>query len=275
MVTTNSNVIDPPARPLMPVGFIGHGSPMNALEHEGAAAAWRAWGASLPRPRSILIVSAHWLDSPPVVSGQQTLPLIYDFYGFPQELYQVRYAAPGEPDIARQVFGLLDVAGLGLKSDPIRGLDHGAWVPLSHMFPKADIPVVQVSIGTRVPMRDHVALGRVLVPLRAEGVFILGGGNIVHNLRLAKLYDKHAAPDTWVTEFDAWCAEEVERFEVDALADYAAKAPGARLAVPTDDDYTPFLFAMAAASLAANKPSVRYPYTAIEYNLSMRCVELS
>lgn len=223
----------------------------------------------------MLIVSAHWLDSPPVVSGQQSLPLIYDFYGFPRELYQVRYAPPGEPDIARQVFGLLDQAGLKPKSDPTRGLDHGAWVPLLHMFPDADIPVVEVSIGTRMPMAEHVALGRALAPLRAEGVFILGSRNIVHNMRLAKLHDKNAPPDTLAQEFDAWSAEEVERFEIDALADYAANGPGTRLAVPTDDHYAPFLFAMSAASDAATRPQVRYPYTAIEYNLSMRCVELS
>ena len=109
-------------RSIMPVGFIGHGSPMNAIEHEGAAAAWRAWGGSLPRPRAVLIVSAHWLEAPPVVSGEQSLPFIYDFYGFPRELYQVQYATPGAPDLAKQVFGLLEKAGLKPKrSRP------GAW----------------------------------------------------------------------------------------------------------------------------------------------------
>lgn len=260
----------------MPVGFVAHGAPLLALETEGPAASLRTWGASVPRPTAILVVSAHWLEWPAHVGATKTVPLVFDFYGFPEPLYRLTYPAPGAPELARSVVDLLKTAGLKPGSDPRRGLDHGAWVPLLHLFPKADVPVLEISLGTGLPMSAHLALGRALAPLRTQGVWIVGSGNITHNLRRANLNGKHAPVDSWATEFDAWCARALEAFDLDALADYAKKAPGSSLAVPTDDHYTPLLVAAAAAGGEGGKPKVRYPHTGFEYqNLSMRCVELA
>jgi 4,5-DOPA dioxygenase extradiol len=260
----------------MPVGFVGHGAPLAALDSGGAPAAWQKWGASMPRPRALAVVSAHWLERPPHVGPAQRVPLIYDFYGFPEQLYRMQYPAPGAEALATQVLSLLSQAGqAGLKpvSAPTRGLDHGAWMQLYHMFPQADIPVLQVSLGTGVSMSEHVALGRALAPLREQGVLILGSGNIVHNLRRADLRAKHGPVDSWAQEFDDWCAQALERGDLDALADYAQRAPAAELAVPTDDHFTPLVVA-AAAAFATSTAAVRYPHIGFEYrNLSMRCVE--
>jgi 4,5-DOPA dioxygenase extradiol len=256
----------------MPIGFVGHGAPTNAIQSDGATAKWRAWGAVLPRPAAVLVLSAHWLEQPPRVGGGEILPLIYDFTGFPEELYRIFYPAPGAPDLAEQVMSHLRKAGIAPQRDAQRGLDHGAWVPLRHMFPEADVPVLQVSI----PFGDPgacLALGRALAPLRKQDVFILGSGNIVHNLRHARLDERDAPVDPWAAEFDEWCAGALERNDLDALADYARQAPGAELAVPTDDHYAPLLITAAAAA-ETGRPVVRYPYTGFEHgNLSMRCVE--
>ena len=258
----------------MPIGFIGHGAPTNGLRQDGAPAAWRAWGEALPKPRAILVISAHWLHQPPVVGAGETLPLIYDFYGFPEPLYQLRYPAPGAPELADEAMGLLQSAGLSPQRDAARGLDHGAWVPLLHQFPAADIPVVQVTAAFHNPAAN-LALGRALAPLSRQGVFILGSGNIVHNLRLANLAAPDAPVDGWAKEFDDWCAAALERSDLDALADYRNLAPAARLAVPTDDHFAPLL-AVAAAALESGAASLRYPHTGFEHqNLSMRCVEFA
>jgi 4,5-DOPA dioxygenase extradiol len=269
---------------LMPVGFIGHGAPTLGLEKKGPTIeAWKKWGASLPSPKAILVVSAHWLDRPPHLGPTRATGLIYDFYGFPAELYQVQYPAPPAPELAKEVFSLLGNAGLKPIESPSRGLDHGTWVPLFHMFPNADIPVLQVSIGTRVPMAEHLALGKALAPLRSEGIFILGSGNLTHNLNKVNFADRYGEPESWAKEFDTWAVEKLEAFDLEALARYATEAPSARQAHPTDDHYTPLLVAAAAASVAgpstplgAGKPSVRYPHEGFEYGtLSMRCVEFT
>lgn len=268
----------------MPVGFIGHGAPTLGLEKKGPAVeAWRAWGKSLltPRPgrgtkpKAVLVVSAHWLDRPPHLGPTSKAGLIYDFYGFPDELYQVQYPAPSAPELGKRVFSLLSGAGLKPIESPTRGLDHGAWVPLSHLFPGADIPILQVSIGTRVPMQDHLALGRALAPLRSEGVFILGSGNMTHNLGKINFADRFGAPEAWAEEFDHWAKEKLDLFDLETLSRYATEAPAARMAHPTDDHYTPLLVAAAAASVAG-KQEVAYPYSGFEYGtLSMRCVEFT
>ena len=261
---------------LMPVGFIGHGAPTLGLEKEGLAVdAWKAWGHSLPHPQAILMVSAHWLDRPVHLGPTRTTGLIYDFYGFPEELYQVQYAPPAAPELAEEVFSLLGRAGLKPIQSPTRGLDHGAWVPLLHMFPKADIPVLQVSVGTRVPMEEHMALGRALAPLREKGIFILASGNLTHNLGKVNFAHRYGRVESWAREFDQWAVEKLKAFDVEALARYMTEAPGARAAHPTDDHYTPLLVATAAAGVAG-KPSLRYPHEGFEYGtLSMRCVEFT
>ncbi len=261
-----------PVTQRMPIGFIGHGAPTNAIQNDGATAKWRAWGAVLPRPAAVLVASAHWLEHPPRVGASEILPLIYDFSGFPDELYRIFYPAPGAPELAESALSHLRKGGLAPQRDPQRGLDHGAWVPLRHMFPEADVPVLQVSVPFADPAAC-LALGRALAPLRKQDVFILGSGNIVHNLRLARLDDRAAPVENWAREFDDWCAGALERNDLDALADFARRAPGASLAVPTDDHFAPLLITAAAAA-ESGKPVVRYPFTGFEHgNLSMRCVE--
>ncbi len=257
---------------LMPVGFVGHGSPLNALEKDGAPLAWSRWAQTLPRPKAVVVVSAHWLERPVHIGPNQKAPQIYDFYGFPDELYQVQYNAEASLELSKEVFGLLSGAGLKPIESRQRGLDHGAWVPLLHMFPQGDVPILEVSLGTRVPMGEHLALGRALAPLREQGVFILGSGNIAHNLRAANYGDREATPAGWAKAFDDWAVEQLTNFNLEALADYM-RAPGGHLSVPTDDHYTPFLVAASAASVAGT-PKVTFPHVGFEYEtLSMRCVE--
>ena len=259
---------------LMPVGFLGHGSPMTALEKEGAPLAWYRWAQALPQPKAVLMVSAHWLDKPVHIGPNIASPIIYDFSGFPDELYKVQYNPQASPELSKEVFGLLSGAGLKPVEAHQRGLDHGAWAPLLHMYPQGDVPVLQVSIGTRVPMAEHIALGRALAPLRERGVFILGSGNITHNLRLANYGHRDAPVVKWAEAFDNWTAYQLKNLDLDTLARYT-KAPGAHLSVPTDDHFTPLLVAAAAAS-AAGKPEVTFPYEGFEYeSLSMRCVEFN
>jgi 4,5-DOPA dioxygenase extradiol len=258
---------------LMPVGFVGHGAPTLGLEKKGPAIeAWKAWAKALPKPKAVVMVSAHWLERPVHIGPTLKTGLIYDFYGFPDELYQVKYPVPPAPELGREVFSLLSQAGLKPIESPSRGLDHGAWVPLVHMFPDADIPVLQVSIGTHVPMAEHIALGKTLAPLRSQGVFILGSGNITHNLRIVNFRDRYGKPETWAGEFDEWARENLENRDLEALSRYATEAPSARTAHPTDDHYTPLLVAMAAGE--GPKTGVTFPHTGFEYGtLSMRCVE--
>lgn len=259
---------------LMPVGFVGHGAPTVGLEKEGPLVdAWRQWGDSIPRPKAVLVVSAHWLQQPPHLGPLNPVPLTYDFYGFPGELYKVQYPAPPAPHLAKEVLHLLDHMGMkaGTKSD--RGLDHGAWVPLMHMFPRADVPALQISIGTNVPMNEHLALGHLLAPLRKKGIFILGSGNMTHNLRVLNFGDRYGEPEPWAKQFDDWCKEKLDHFDVNALADYQKQGPQAKMAHPTDDHFTPLLVAATAAGKEGH-PQVRYPYEGFEYGtLSMRCVE--
>ncbi len=259
---------------LMPVGFVGHGAPTLAVEKEGSTPeAWREWGRSLPHPTAILVVSAHWLQAPPHLGPLKPVPLTYDFQGFPPELYQVQYPAPPAPVLAKEILHLLGRMGMKAGTQSDRGLDHGAWVPLARMFPRADIPVLQISIATGVPMTEHLALGRVLSSLRSKGVFILGSGNITHNLKNVNFGDRDAPPEPWAQAFDAWCAEVLDQFDLTKLSEYAQQAPEARMAAPTDDHFTPLLVAAAAAGIGG-KPQVRYPHQGFEYGtLSMRCVE--
>jgi len=259
---------------LMPVGFVGHGAPTLGLEKAGPSVeAWKKWGRAIPKPKAILVISAHWLEKPVHLGPTLSTGLIYDFYGFPDALYQVQYPAPPAPDLGQRVFSLLTFAGLKPIESPSRGLDHGAWVPLLHMFPNADIPVLQVSIGTRVPMAEHLALGRALAPLRAEGVFILGSGNLTHNLRRVNFADRYGDPEDWAKEFDDWAVQKLDAFDLEAMAHYATEAPSAHQAHPSDDHYTPLLAAAASAGIG-EKPRIRYPHMGFEYGtLSMRCVE--
>ncbi len=256
----------------MPVAFVAHGAPTLATDTaKGAELA--AWAASMPKPRAILVVSAHWQQSPPCLGTQRTRELIYDFHGFPQALYQLRYPAPGSPELAAEVKALLDEQGIPWSEDPGRGLDHGVWVPLLHMQPQADVPVLQISQPAASSAREFFELGRALAPLRERGVLILGSGVLTHNLR-ALDWQGRASPPQWAQAFDEWCRSTLAEFDVDALLAYRTRAPHAREAHPTDEHFTPLLVAAGAASIHCR--SVLFPVEGFEYgSLSRRCVQFN
>jgi 4,5-DOPA dioxygenase extradiol len=247
----------------MPALFLGHGDPMNALRDNAFTRSLSAFAASLPsRPRAVLMLSAHWLTEGSFASEAGTPETIHDFGGFPDELYRVEYPAPGAPELARRAASL--VPGLGL--DPDRGLDHGAWSVLKHMFPEAEVPVFQVSVHLSAPFLRHLELGRALAPLRDEGVLIVGSGNIVHNLREVAW---EAAPFPWAVEFDAWVKERLEARDAESLVDIARAGPSARSAVPSPDHYVPLLYALGASS---PEDELTFTYEEIVHgSLSMRC----
>lgn len=232
-----------------PILFLGHGAPPLADD-----ALWThqlaQWGTDLPKPSAILVISAHWDESPITLgASQQQMPLVYDFWGFPQKYYQVRYDAPVAPQLAERVEGLL---GGMVQHDETRGLDHGAYVPLVEMFPNADITVLQMSMPGIDP-ENLFNLGKRLAPLRDEGVLIIGSGFTTHNLRWANsVGGPNATPPSESVEFDAWAQQAVAAQDVDALIDYAQKAPAARQAHPWPDHWSPLFLAMGAAEASGS-----------------------
>ena len=226
----------------MPTAFVGHGNPMNALGGP-LAERWRAWGESLPRPDAILVVSAHFERHPPTLSSTTDAPLVYDFFGFPDEMYRLTYAPPGAPGVADAVERLLGPE-LTVDRDETRGLDHGAWVPLMHLSPGADVPVVQLSIPWTDDPVEMLALGGRLAPLRDDGVLVLGSGNLVHNLRRVDWHDGQTP--SWAADFDAWVAEALEAGRAPDLAGYR-RHQLASTAHPTHEHFVPVLVAAAAA----------------------------
>lgn len=252
----------------MPAIFLAHGSPM-LLDDARWMAELAAWARALPRPKAVLMISAHWVARPPTLGATTTVPLVYDFYGFPRRYYDVTYPAPGAPEFAARVHALL--APLGpIASDPTRGLDHGAYVPLVPMYPQADVPVLQLSIPTMEPA-PLVALGRALAPLRREGVLLVGSGFLTHNLRAAVLEGDAPVP-AWATEFDAWCAEALAKRDADALVAYRERAPGVRMSLPTHEHFVPVLVAL-GASVDASEP-VRFPIDGFTYgSMTKRSVQ--
>lgn len=254
----------------MPVGFVGHGAPLLATDAiKGAELT--AWSAQMPRPTGVLVVSAHWQRAPAALGAVTPQPLIYDFGGFPDALYKLRYPAPGAPALATRVRALLTGRpGAGDKTavQTKRGLDHGAWVPLLHLYPKADVPVLQLSLPTSAGPGAMLAMGQALAPLRDEGVLILGSGNVTHNLRQLS-FDAHAPTPGWARAFDGWTAERLNARDVDAIAAFIDHAPDPKLNHPTAEHWWPLLVAMSAAGDDA--PS--YPITGFEFgSISRRCV---
>lgn len=226
----------------MPVLFVAHGAP-TLLDDAGWVRELGDWSGRLPRPRAVLMLSAHWEQRPVTIGATRTLPLIYDFYGFPSRYYEQRYPAPGAPGLAEAVRGAL-AGGHRVAEEPGRGLDHGAYVPLVAMYPEADVPVLQVSLPGEDPS-ELLALGRTLSRLRDEGVLIVGSGFITHNLRTVA-WEGSPPPPAWAAEFDAWVADALARRDVDALLDYERKGPGVRIALPTREHFVPLLVALGA-----------------------------
>lgn len=237
----------------MPVIFAAHGAPV-LLDDIVWMAELAAWADAMPRPRSILMISAHWDQHPATLGATRTVPLIYDFFGFPERYYETTYPAPGAPELATRMRELFRRKGIPFLEAPERGLDHGAYVPLVAMYPHADVPVLQVSM----PGLHKGALfefGRALAPLRDEGVLVFGSGFLTHNMRYAF---RPGIPD-WAREFDGWAKEALEKLDVDALLDFDSRAPGAHLALPTWEHYAPVL--VSAGAVADLRPRTTFPIT--------------
>jgi len=259
----------PSASARMPAVFVGHGSPMTILDRVKGPEMARAV-AGLPRPAAILVVSAHFEVKPPTLGAVTPIPLVYDFYGFPDEMYRQQYPSPGAPTLANRVEGLLGGPGK-VHRDPERGLDHGAWCPLGWLYPKADVPVLELSMPTDDPRRLF-EMGRALAPLRDENVLILGSGNLVHNLRRT---GSDATPTpAWAAEFDAWAAATLSARSYDALVDWRRQAPAPTMAHPTDEHWNPMLVVAGAAADGGAVPT--YPLTGFEgASISRRCVRIA
>ena len=253
----------------MPVLFVGHGSPMNAIEDNKWSRGFARIAELIPRPAAILCVSAHWYLPGTMVTANDQPKTIHDFGGFPDALYAVEYPAPGEPELADKVAGLL--AKYRASKNMEWGLDHGTWSVLRRMYPQADIPVIQLSIDLRKGPAEHLAVGAALAPLRNEGILIMGSGNIVHNLGYAMqaMNDDDLATPDWAAEFDSKVEAALINHDAASLAGFPGTREG-RMAHPTLDHYLPLLYAAGASD---ENDSVKFPITGFDLgSLSMRAV---
>jgi len=256
-----------PAR--QPVLFVGHGSPMNAIEENQWSRGFRAMAGLLPKPRAVLAVSAHWFLPGLHLTGEPRPETIHDFGGFPRELYQAQYPAPGDPELAQRVVRLLGERRASVRTD--WGLDHGTWSVLIHLLPAADVPVVQLSLDARLSPAEHLALARALAPLRDEGVLIMGSGNVTHNLRHAfsAMHTGDLATPAWASTFDAEVARAAEQRD-GAWLQKALGTDEGRRAHPSPDHFLPILYAVGAADASER---VRFPITGFDLaSLSMRAI---
>jgi 4,5-DOPA dioxygenase extradiol len=251
----------------MPVFFIGHGSPMNAIEDNEFSRAWITVGNALPRPKAILCISAHWESEGTQVTAMEKPRTIYDFYGFPPELFAAHYPAPGSPELAKHIQDLVKPGEVGLDQD--WGLDHGTWSVLTRLFPKADIPVIQLSLDVLKHPQEHYDLGYQLKVLRDEGVLIIGSGNIVHNLRMVS-WDKCAFD--WAVEFDGMIKQWILEHNHEPIIQYHKQGNAAALAINSAEHYKPLLY-----TLSAGDPSEPIHFFADKVtmgSISMRAVQV-
>jgi 4,5-DOPA dioxygenase extradiol len=260
----------PGAPSRLPALYLGHGAP-TLLDDPTWPAELAAWSATLPRPSSILIVSAHWQTAPMAIGATARVPLVYDFYGFPQHYYELTYDAPPAPELGARVKAAMPATEPVLDR-PMRGLDHGAWVPLLAMFPEADIPVLQMSMPDLDPAHLF-EIGRRLAPLRDEGVLVVGSGFMTHGLPFIHDYfmGKPGAPD-WSVEFDLWAAEALERSDLDSLFAFRERAPGMPFAHPTVEHFAPLFVTLGAASTPDEAPT--FTIDGYWYGLAKRSFEV-
>jgi 4,5-DOPA dioxygenase extradiol len=254
----------------MPVLFVGHGSPMNVIEDNRWSRGFAALGGLVPRPRAILAVSAHWFVNGTLLTGNRAPETIHDFSGFPPELYEIDYPAPGKVDLAREVVAMLGEDRAALSSD--WGLDHGTWSVLRWMVPEADVPVIQLSIDRRLAPRGHYELARSLGDLRDQGVLILGSGNIVHNLRdaVGRMRSGDLATPDWASRVDETVAKAVEQHDTETLVGLWPDTDDGRRAHPTPDHWLPLLYAYAATD---ERDAITFPTEGFDLgSLSMRNV---
>ncbi len=249
----------------MPVLFVGHGSPTNAIEHNAFTQKLGELGRQLPKPKAVCVVSAHWVTTGAQVVTSAHPRTIHDFYGFPKELYEVEYPAPGAPSEAGEL-----AANPEISPDETWGLDHGAWSVLRHLYPEADVPAFQLSLDERRGFREHLDLGREIAALRERGVLILGSGNLVHNLRRIIWGEPHGAYD-WAVEFDSRVKEAVDRHDASALSEPQKWGEGLLAAAhPTVEHYLPLLYCMGSTD---DRDAVSYPYEGFDYgSISMRAI---
>jgi 4,5-DOPA dioxygenase extradiol len=248
-----------PMATILPAIFFGHGNPMNAVADNGYTEAWRRIGAETSRPKAILSISAHWYVPGSDVTVSTAPRTIHDFGGFPPELYQVQYPAPGDPALARRVQRLL--APMDVKLDNFWGLDHGTWSVLRHVFPAADIPVVQLSIDETKPASLHFEIGKKLAPLREEGVLIVGSGNLVHNLHTYAWGRHPRDPYDWAVRFEIAAKEMILAGDLKPLVNYEALGTDAALSIPTPDHYLPLLYVLAAGQQGER---IRFPVEGVD-----------
>jgi 4,5-DOPA dioxygenase extradiol len=254
----------------MPALYLGHGAP-TLMDDALWVSELAGWSASLPRPSSILVVSAHWESAPVTLGSTRTVELTYDFYGFPRRYYEIRYEAPGAPELAATVRALMADTE-PVADDPERGLDHGAYVPLLAMYPDADIPVLQMSMPDLDPAHLF-EVGRRLAPLRDEGVLVMGSGFMTHGLPWIHEYmlGRPGAP-AWSIEFDSWATEALERGDLDALFDFRRRAPGMPYAHPTVEHFAPLFVTLGAAASADEEPT--FKIEGFFYGLAKRSFEM-
>jgi 4,5-DOPA dioxygenase extradiol len=259
--------------PRLPALFVSHGSPMVAIESEGWGRRLRQFAASIPKPQAAVVVSGHFESPSPVRIATSLAPeTIHDFSGFPPELSRIQYVARGDPELAARIRNLLGRSGISATLDARRGLDHGAWVPLRYLFPKADVPVIEISQPFPRTPRDALKIGAALSPLRGDGILLMGSGGIVHNLRRLDPADDPARVATWARAFDEWMALRLEEMDVAAILNYREAAPSAESAVPSSEHFDP-LFVILGSAAAGER--VQTLYEGFRYgSLSMRSFTL-
>ena len=229
----------------LPALFVGHGSPMNAIEDNEFSQTWAKFGREIPKPKAVLVISAHWLTNGTFVTAMENPRTIHDFGGFPQELFKVQYPAKGSPELATETAKLIATTNVGLDHE--WGLDHGTWSIVKHMYPNADIPVLQLSIDYSKPAQYHFDLAQQLKSLRSKGVLLIGSGNMVHNLRMVA-WDKLQEPEygfDWAVEMNAIFKEKIGNRDIQSLIAYEKLGTAAKLAIPTPDHYYPLIYSLA------------------------------